>query len=196
LAQGAVEKALQAVRETFGEPEGLLSDLAADATWVRARSGELMQCVPRLTQLWANGELGGPVAAHDVLDEISAAWSQLSSTQARSIESLADTLWERALMAHPSELSADELLGELLYLPLPMVRWFEPWLGSLDGPGALQLSAAILSPIHTDAWAGQADARQQLESWAGTEPVVMGLTIVGGVHLDDGDLGDLLDRLL
>lgn len=196
MAQGAVEKSLAQVRVTFGEPAGLLSDLAADATWVRARNGELIQCMPRLTELWANGELDGSVAAHDVLAEISNKWNELSSAQARSIESLADTLWQRALMAHPSETSADELLGELVYLRLPMVRWLEPWLGALDGPGALQLSAAILQPSQTEAWAGQPDARQQLQGWAGTEPVVMGLTIVGGVHLDEGDLADLLDLLL
>lgn len=195
MAVGAVAEALYAVRRSFGEPQGLISGLPADATWARARAGELTECIPRLLELWAAADLD-PVPAQEVLLHLAHNWSQFPPAGQRSIESLADALWKQALTTHPSEPSADELLGQLIHLRLPMVRWLEPWLGLLDGPGAPQLADSILRHTETDAWAAAPDARSQLESWARSEPVVMGIAVVGGVHLDEGDFGALMDRLV
>ncbi len=195
MATSAIENALAAVRRNFGEPQGLMASLDADAVWVRANDGEWLNSVSRLLELWVGRDLE-PVPAHDVLGRLAEGWSSLTDDQARSIELLADTLWIEALTTHPSDPSADMLLGELTYLQLPMVRWLEPWIESLDGPGAQQLADAIIRPSNTRAWAGQRDARGQLEAWAASEPVVMGLAVVGGVHLNEGDFAELLDRLV
>ncbi len=196
LARGAIGEAIESVWQTFGRADGLITYLAPDAAWVRAQSGELMQCLPRLLELWANNELEGGPAAHDLLATVRDSWGELTSPQARSVEALADVLWEQVLTSYPSTPTADELLGQLVCLGLPMVRWLDPWLGSLDGPGAKQLADSILRPSNSEAWQLEPDYRQQLEGWAATEPVVIGLTIVGGVHLDDGDLAGLFDRLI
>ena len=195
VAAGAVAEALDAVRRAFGEPQGLISDLPADATWARARAGELNECIPRLLELWAAADLE-PVPAQDVLAHLADNWDEFPPAGQRAIESLADVLWTQALTTHPSEPSADELLGQLIHLRLPMVRWLEPWLGLLDGPGAPQLADSILRHTEAGAWAAVPDARSQLEAWARSEPVVMGIAVVGGVHLDEGDFGALLDRLV
>lgn len=195
MAAGAVADALDAVRRSFGEPQGLISDLPADATWARAKAGELIECTSRLLELWAAADLK-PVPAQEVMGHLADNWSGFPPGGQRAIESLADALWKQTLTTHPSEPSADELLGQLIHLRLPMVRWLEPWLGLLDGPGAPQLADSVLRHNETDAWAAVPDARSQLEAWARSEPVVMGIAVVGGVHLDEGDFGALLDRLV
>ena len=45
-------------------------------------------------------------------------------------------------------------------------------------------------------WKSFGDERSQILSWCRSEPVVIGLTVVGGVHLDEGQLGAALDRML
>ena len=196
MSQGAVELAVAQVWSVFGRQEGLLSELPADAVWARAQDGEMNACLPRLLELWALNELDDGPPEFEVLDQIARDWDKLAPKEARSIEHLGDTLWQQALLTYPSDPSADELLGGLAHLPLPMVRWLDRWLSSLDGPGALHLADSILRPSNTDAWTAVPDARQQLEAWAASEPIIMGLTVVGGVHLDEGDLGRLLDRLI
>ena len=196
LSRGAVSEAIESVWRAFGRSEGLISHLAPDAAWVRAQSGEFEACLPRLLELWAENALTTNPKAHEVLRATAEAWPELTSPQARSVEALGDVLWERVLTTHPSSPSADELLSQLVFLGLPMVRWLDPWLVSLDGPGAPQLADAIVRPAASEAWDLQPDYRQQLQAWAATEAVVIGLTVVGGVHLDEGDLAALFDRLI
>lgn len=196
MNRGAVDIAVAGVWNAFGRSEGLISDLAADAAWVRASEGELTTCLPRLLELWADRRLGHEPAAHEVLGLVAQEWPNLSSAQARSVERLGDVLWTRALTTYPSDPAVDELLGQLVWLGLPMVRWLDPWLAALDGAGARHLADVILRPSKSEAWQARPDSRQQLEAWSATESVVIGLTVVGGVHLEEGDFGALLDRLI
>lgn len=196
MAQSQVDEAIDRVWTTFGRSEGLLVDLAADAVWVRAHQGEFFACLPRLLELWTLNQLGVAVGGHELLAEVSNAWGELTAPQARSVEYLADTVWEKALTTYPSQPTSDVLLGELIYLDLPMIRWLERWLNSLDGPASQHLADAVLRPSLTSAWQARPDERQQLIGWAASEPVVMGLTLVGGVHLAQGDLTELFDQLI
>ncbi len=54
----------------------------------------------------------------------------------------------------------------------------------------------MLGGLAHPVWDGHDDQRRQVAAWTQTEPVVMGLTIVGGIHLDDGVLGRVLEVLL
>ena len=126
----------------------------------------------------------------------SAARDGLTTGQARSIEALADARWMLALTTTETDANVEQLLGELVHLDLRMVRWLEPWLNHLDGPGARHLAEVILRPAGTPGWIDRQDEWQQVRSWAASESVVMGLTLVGGVHLNPGDLSQLLDQLI
>jgi hypothetical protein len=77
-----------------------------------------------------------------------------------------------------------------------MVRWLAPWLDDLDGPAARHLATVVITQLPEAEWAAHQDERAQILAWCRSEPVVIGLTVVGGVHLDDGQLSDALDRML
>ena len=66
----SVDEAMDEIWQQFGRTEGLLKDLAADATWARATGGELRDCLPRLLELWVAGDLAVAVEPHLVMDEI------------------------------------------------------------------------------------------------------------------------------
>ena len=77
-----------------------------------------------------------------------------------------------------------------------MVRWLGPWLDALDGPAARHLARFVIDGPTDPGWEASEDHAGQVLAWARTEPVLFGLTLVGGVHLDDGMLGEALDVLL
>jgi len=62
--------------------------------------------------------------------------------------------------------------------------------------GARHLAEVIVSRLPEAEWEGSEDQRSQILGWSRTEPVIIGLTVVGGVHLDDGQLSDALDLML
>jgi hypothetical protein len=192
-----VRNGLQQAWQILSSDYGLLPDLALDAVLARADRGELATATPRLLELMV-GEQLSVVSAVDVMVRLGGgSWSD---GQRRAIEDVLDAWWLETLMASPGEhrqpLTPDTVLGILVSYGAPMVRWFEPWLAELDGPGAAHLATMVIDGVDGPAWEGKADEASQVLGWARSDTVLNGLVLIGGTHLDDGVLGEVLDRLV
>lgn len=202
---------------------GILQSLAADAVLARARRGELMLGTPRLLQLLIDDALSVSDAS---LVARSLAEGQWEPAQRAQIDEVFDAWWYEALNLEVGEHRSNQLgqrfipgvaLGILAQYSnhlagphsAPMVRWLDAWMAALDGPAAIHLATAIVAIPEeqqwaVEAWHGQADARQQFLAWARSEPILNGLTLIGGTHItlhavsdpDAPALGDVLDELL
>lgn len=194
-------EAIDRLWATMADDYGLLPDLALDAVVARADRGELEAATPRLIELTVGHHL--PVAdAAGVVDRLGRhRWD----TAGRAVVTEAlDAWWLETLKRSPAEQAApyrtEVVLGVLVGFGAPMVRWLGPWLDELDGPGAAHLARVVLGGpdglVGGPAWDGKADQARQVLGWARTETVINGLTLIGGVHLDDGVLDRVLDRLI
>lgn len=198
-----LEVALEQLIDLVGQHDGLLPTLPADAVMARfnaALSGgdnvETAQSLVRLLELMVADELG-EFEAVDVADCLeNAGWTQWPSDEQAAVLRVFDAWWSTVLAQHPHEPSAELVLATLCRLDFPMVRWLQPLLEQLDGPAAIHLSEMVLQQLPHHSWNDRPDQRSQILSWCSSEPVVMGLTVVGGVHLAPGVLGEALDLLL
>ena len=195
--------ALDALRTVFADldrealrPTGLIEELSHDALWALANAEDLDRCTPRLTELLITGQL-------DVADpwEVTGlfardGWPRWSAGERRAVLESFDAWWATLIEIHPLPPGVDAILGSLSLLDEPLVRWLQPLLVGLDGAGALHLAELAVGGLQSVAWQGQADRRGQVLGWLASEPVILGLTLVGGVHLDDGQLGAALDVML
>lgn len=189
-------RAIDDLRTAFPAPRGLLADLPADAVFAWATTGELVPAVSRLLELLARNQLGDRhgYEAFDLLD--AGGWQGWEAARVAAICRLADAWWLTALVDHPGDVRAADRLGELCHLGLPMVRWLSVWMDHFDGAGALHLADLVLEGSGHPAWIGYDDLYGQVEAWTRSEPVVMGLTLVGGVHVGRRRLGSVLDRIV
>ena len=194
-------QAVERLWAIMGDDYGLLPSLAVDALLARADRGELVLASPRLLALTVGHELEVADAAGIVGRIGRHPWSDRD--QAAAVIEVLDAWWLETLRREPGEHPApyrpEIILGVLVGFGAPMVRWLGPWLDEFDGPGAAHLAATVLGGpdgLSGPAWHGKDDEARQVLAWARTEPVVTGLTLVGGVHLDAGVLGDVLDRLI
>ncbi len=177
-------------------PDSLLPDLAFDAVLSRADHGEFIECLPRLLELVT---LPGadPESAVAVFDRLEAHdWTAWPDDRRRPIEKLLDQWWATELALEPGEPAVHDVLAALIRLDQPVGRWLQPWLEALDGPGARHFVAMVADQLSSDRWAEYPDRREQVLAWSRSEPAIMGLTLVGGVHLEPGQLGQALDRML
>lgn len=185
-----------------GEDYGLLPELSLDAVMARAERGEVVAAAPRLLEL--------VVSETEAIDDAAAVIAFLgdgewTATQRGAIEETLDAWWLEALMTEPTDhrapYTAAAVLGILVGYGAPMVRWLEAWLAELDGPGAQHLASMVIEGIGSSAWqhpawADKIDEAAQVLAWAKTETVLHGVVMIGGTHLQDGVLGELLDRLI
>ncbi len=191
-----VTAALDDVWSRFGSRDSLFPNLALDAVLVRAEHGELRASLPRMLEL-ATRPLGDPEVAVAVFDRLeNAGWSDWDASDRRTIERVLDQWWLTELALEPGEPALHDVLAALARLDIELIRWLEPWLCDLDGPGARHLARMVEDQLSSARWREIPDRRGQVLAWTRSEPVVMGLTIVGGVHLAPGQLGDALDRML
>lgn len=188
-------------RPVDGESD-LLHELAMDAVLSRAARGELAFTAGRMLSLI--------VSSGTDVDESVQAMALLTghpwnADDRRLLEAVLDAWWAETLHLDVGELAAigpgpyrtpDEVLGVLAGYDAPMVRWFEPWLTELDGPGAVHLVDMVLDGLRGPAWAGKQDRADQVVGWARTEPVINGLLLIGGTHVDPERLSAALDRLI
>ncbi len=190
--------ALDRVWERTRTPDGeagrstLLPDLPADAVLARIHAAAgtaaaVASALPRLAEL-----LVDPATSDDHRLEI----ADLLAPVADGLRDVLDAWWSQTLALEPAPPGIEVVLGCLVRLGVPLVRMLEPWIRDLDGPPARHLAALTLGRLRHPVWDGHDDARRQVAAWLQSEPVVMGITIVGGVHLDDGVLGDVLEVLL
>lgn len=182
--------------DVFPIPPGLLRDLPADAVFARAATGEFRESLARLLELVALDELGDRHAfeAFDLLG--SHRWQEMGAAEVGAISRFADAWWVASLADHPGPPRPADRLGELCHLGLPMVRWLSAWLDELDGPGAHHLADFVLEGSDHPAWQKYHDEYGQVVAWTQSEPVVMGITLVGGVHLGPEILRAVLDRIV
>lgn len=185
---------------TMADDYGLLPDLDLDALLARADRGELEAATPRLVELVVGHGLPVGDAAAIVARFGAHPWTP--EHRVALGEALDAWWWEtllRPVGEHPEPWRPETVLGVLVGFGAPLVRWLHPWLDQLDGPGAPHLATLVVGGpdgLSGPAWAGKEDEARQVLGWTRTEPVVNGLTLVGGVHLDDGVLGAVLDRLI
>lgn len=197
-----IGQALDEVRNLV-ECEDVLRDvLPADALLARVdqasgdNAAELEHALPRLLELLVTNDLGS-VPAWEITARLASQLQSGWSPRLRAaVLDVFDQWWSTILSAHPSRPEVGHALATLAALELPLSRWLQPLLHSLDGPAARHLADIVDGQLTSDGWSEHEDERQQILAWCRTDPVVMGLTLVGAVHLDEGHLGDLLDELL
>ncbi len=177
---------------------GLIPQLAFDALWSRAVRDEFETATPRLAELLIGGSLTIEQADVVVTHFGSHRWSTVD--RGRTVEELLDAWWAETLALESAEhtpgYGPDVVLGVLAASGSSMVRWLHPWLTALDGPAAGHLAHTVLRGLSGPAWDGRGDEAAQVLAWAKTETVVNGMALIGGTHLDDGQLSELLDALL
>ena len=171
-------------------PDELADDIEIPTLLALADAGELAGVTAPLVE----AVIGGLIPAIDRADLL-ARWRTTDLVRWGALIDVADAWWTEARWADTAA-PAHHLLADLCHLGEPMSRWLQPWLEDLDGEPARHLAAAVLADWDAPGFAELPDEQQQCRSWAASEPVVFGLTLVGGVHLDDGDLGEVLDRLV
>lgn len=198
-----LEVALEQLTDLVGQHDGLLPTLPADAVMARFNAAladgdgvEVRQSMVRLLELMVTDELGAlePTEVADSLRD--AGWTRWPSDEQAAIAHVLDDWWSTVLAQHPHEPPAEIVLATLCRLDFPLVRWLQPLLEQLDGPAAVHLSEIVLQQLPHHSWNDRPDERSQILNWCRSEPVVMGLTVVGGVHLAPGVLGEALDLLL
>lgn len=191
-----IDGSIRALWTTFGSSDSLLPDLAFDAVLARADHGEFPESVPRLFEL-GTAPGADPDMAVAVFDRLEGQdWSNWPDGRRRPVEHLLDQWWAMLLRAEPGVPAVHEVLAALVRLNQPVIRWLQPWLEDLDGPGARHLALLVINELSSPRWAEVPDRREQVLAWTRSEPVLMGLTLVGGVHLEPGELSEALDRML
>ncbi len=184
-----LRETLAAIRAARPECEALADN--SPETWLAlADTGELDRVTPLLLGALLDGTLPDE-ASSGLLGR----WHPDVAGRSAELVEFAERWWAEALWG-PEDQPAHPVLAEIVHLGEPMARWLQPWLDDLDGEPAVHLATAVLADWEAPGFAGLPDLREQCRSWAATEPVVFGLTLVGGVHLDGGVLGDVLDRLV
>ena len=197
-----IRQALDEVRVLLGSENALIATLPADALLARIDqapsdpTAEFRLCLPRLLELLVSNDLGSvdPWEVSRRLPEHD--WLKWAPPLRAGVATVFDQWWATVLSAHPNDPPVDDVMATLVALELPLTRWLQPLLRSLDGPAARHLADIVTGRLSGGGWSEHEDERQQILAWCRTEPVVMGLTVVGGVHLPEGSLGDLLDLLL
>jgi hypothetical protein len=200
-----LDRAIDQLWIVFSDRASLLGDLPADAVLARvdvtASTSELRFCVPRLAELLTTNRLDAE-PGYRIADRLrDADWMSWERDERVALEEFFDTWWlltrsldDGAVLA--SGLSASEVLGILVHLGVPLVRWLGPWLEDFDGPPARHFADMILGGMHTPAWTSAPDERGQVLGWAASEACVFGIALVGGIHLPSDQLSDVLDKLI
>ena len=198
-----IGEALDEIRTLVDSRNALLDLLDADAILARVDQAasadavvEFVNSLPRLLELLVTDDLGA-VRPWEITRRFPGqGWLEWSPLLRAAVATVFDQWWLTVLSAHPSRPPVGDVLATLVALELPLSRWLHPLLHSLDGPGARHLLDIVMGELEGDGWEEHDDERQQILAWCRTEPVVMGVTLVGAVHLDEGRFGDLLDALL
>lgn len=192
----ALQVAIDRLWAALGDRDGLMPSLPDDAVMARARGGEAKAAMPRLMELLVADELTHIEITEpfDLLRE--SEWGSWPDEQRGAVQSFLDTWWEWTRTALEPETPPGLVLACLSRLEVSHVRWLGPWLDDLDGSSARHLAQIVIEQLPEPEWEGHEDARSQILGWARTEPVIIGLTVVGGIHLDDGQLGAALDQML
>jgi hypothetical protein len=187
--------ALDLLREEFPTDRVLVHELPADAA-IAVAASDLEASLVRLFELVALDELGDRNAyeVFDLLDQ--ADWLEWDMPAVQAITGWAGAWWLTVLKSDPEVINAGDVLGHLIHLGLPMVKWLTVWLDELDGSGARHLAGFLIDGSEHDGWKGRADERGQVLAWARSEAVINGLMLIGATHLEPGQMAMILDRVV
>lgn len=192
----ALAEAIDHVWDVLGGRSTLFPSLPDDAVMARARSGEAKEALPRLLELAISDGLEH-LSITEPFDLLAASdWTAWPGADRRAIERLLDTWWTWTRTAIDPTIAPGRVLACLCRVGVPQVRWLGPWLDDLDGPAAQHLAEVITQQLPQLEWEGFEDERAQILGWTRTEPVIIGLTVVGGVHIEEGQLSAALDLML
>ncbi len=196
VLEGQLGRTIDVLWDVLGDRNSLFPELPDDAALARARGGELKAAMPRLLELAISGSAVrmSVTEPFDLLSE--AEWTTWPAVERRALESVVDTWWRWVRGSVEPTMPIGLVLACLCRLGVPMVRWLGPWLDDLDGPAAVRLAEIAIGRLPEPEWAPIPDERSQILAWCRTEPVVVGLTVVGGVHLEEGQLSAALDQIL
>jgi hypothetical protein len=182
-------------------PDALVSwiDAAAD----RGDDEAVRAAVPRLLQLAVADQLD-PIPTWEALGHLDrAGWRDWPLAQRAAVEEVLDGWWRATLIGHPSRPDAHEVLVAQAVVRRQVRPLLDLWLAELDGSGAIHLAEVVRDDLDPGAgelvhagWAGLEDLSAQVVAWARSEAVIVGLTLVGGPHLDRELLSDALDQLI
>ena len=188
----------------------LVPALAPDAllTWIdaaveRGDDAAVRAAVPRLLRL-AIGDALDPIPVWEGLDGLTrAGWRRWPLADRAAVEEVLDGWWWASLLGHPSRPAVPDVLVAQARVRGEVRPLLDRWTAELDGPGAVHLAELLrdgLDPgthrlVHPG-WVGSEDLADQVVAWARSEAVILGLTLLGGSHLDRGLLSDALDRMI
>ncbi len=191
-----LDRSISRLWGVFSDRSSLLRDLPADAVLARADAGELRFCLPRLLELLSTDRLDAE-PGYRVADRLAAAdWQSWERQEREALEDFFDTWWLLTRAFDDGPLSASDVLGILVHLGVPLVRWLGPWLEDFDGAAARHFADMILGGFQGPAWQSAPDERGQVQGWASSEACIFGIALVGGIHLPDEQLSAVLDRLI
>lgn len=201
---------LAALTARWTPPGSLVRDLPADAllAWVdgaaeRGDDDAVRAAWPPLLALAVADRLA-PFEPWEVLARLEAGgWHRWARADRDRVVAVLDGWWRATLLGHPSHPGAHDVLVAQAALRGEVRPLLDRWLDELDGPGAVHLAELARDDIDPETrrlrhpgWDGREDLATQVVAWARSEPVLLGLTLVGGSHLEPGLLPAALDRLV
>ena len=183
------------------EPDALLAWI--DGAGERGDDDAVRAATPRLVELAIADDLH-PVPVWEALSHlVPAGWRAWPLEDQMAVEAVLDSWWRATLLGHPSRPRAHDVLVAQARMRGVVRPLLDRWIQELDGPGALHLAELIVHDVdpetavlHHEGWQGFEDLATQVVAWARSEAVILGLTLVGGIHLPPGLLSEALDRLL
>lgn len=183
------------------EPDALLAWI--DGAAERGDDDAVRAATPRLLELAVADQLGA-VPVWQALSHLErSGWRSWPQADQWAVEAVLDAWWRATLLGHPSCPGAHDVLAAQARIRREVRPLLDRWLAELDGPGAVHLAELVMDhldpgggPLRHPAWVGIEDLAQRVTAWARSEPVILGLTLVGGVHLQPGVLSEALDRML
>ncbi len=190
-----LQRSLDLLRVEFPTDRALSGELGSDALFALA-STDIESVLVDLLTLAGDGLLGDRYA-YEIFDLLNdAGWADWDMPAVQAIVRWADAFWLTALRMMPENADAGAALGQLVHLDLGMVKWLAVWLDELDGYGAEHLANFLIEGSDHPGWDGYEDERAQVRTWAQSDTVINGFTMIGGVHLPAGRMEQVLDEIV
>lgn len=201
---------LARLRHRWTPARSLVPALEADAllAWIDAAAdrgdGDAVRAAtPRLLELAVADDLG-PRPVWEALAHLDrAGWRNWPQEDQWAVEAVLDAWWLATLLGHPSRPPAAEVLAAQARLRGEVRPLLDRWVDELDGAGAVHLAEFVVDEIDPATglvggppWSDVPDLGHQVVAWARSEAVILGLALVGGVHLEPGVLSEALDRMV
>ncbi len=178
------------------QDRSLWDELPPDAAAARFSAGDQSPAgLLRLVELIT--EPGRAAEAGPLIDLVIAAEpaSDPDFDLAELVGDVAPVWWAQALFSHPGPDNIVDVLAATVALTGGIDPQLRVWLADLDGPAACHFADAVTTEFASDLWSDD-DWPTRARTWARTDAAVNGITLIGGVHLEPGQLSAVLDRII